>query len=422
MPRRDAHNRGSVLIVAMVVLFALAGLVLTLNRSARVDMALAANSQATRDADSVARGAEQYVLAILTNYRDSLDDLVESDFVNVPLGQGSFTIVKPNYDDESLPSWGLMDESSKLNLNSANIDQLRLLPGMTDELAGSIIDWRDEDENLTASGAESGNYLGTADGYRAKNANFECVEELMLIKGMTGDLLYGPPNTAGVVVTEYYQHAGLADFFTAWTLESNAAADGTRRVNVNTQRTETREVLRDKISEARAAEIMSRVGVLPALDVFDFAYRGGMTYDEFQLVEDYLTEVATTARIRGRVNVNTAPREVLVALGIDEANVDALLARRTSEVQSNPGSRAWVYDVLKDKSVNLGRLITGRGRQYSADIVATSRNGRAFKRIRIVIDTAPTTPRIVYRRDITDRGRPAVLDSSPLATAQGGTR
>ena len=420
MKLTPSRARGSVLIVAMVVLFALAGLVLTLNRSARVDLALSANTQASHDADLIARGAEQYVLAILTDYRDSLDDMLETDFTNVPLGGGTFSIVKPNYDDGSLPAWGLMDESTKLNLNSATVDQLRILPGMTDELSAGIVDWRDVDDDVTASGSESANYLGQADGYRAKNANFEAVEELMLIKGMTPELLYGPPSMTGIVVGDYYQQHGLADFFTVWSREANTAADGTARVNINTQRTETRNLLRDKINEARAGEIVNRVGVSPAGDVFDYAFRGGITYDELRLIDDYITDAFPNTPVQGRINVNTAPREVLLTLNISESDVDALLARRTSEVQANPGSRAWVYDVLKEKSRGLGRRITGRGRQYSADIIASSRNGRAFKRVRIVVDTTPTTLRIVYRRDITDRGRPAVLDAQ--VPVQGARR
>jgi hypothetical protein len=81
-------------------------------------------------------------------------------------------------------------------------------------------------------------------------------------------------------------------------------------------------------------------------------------------------------------------------------------------------SLAWVYDALGAKAIGIGSQITTRNYQYSADIVATSGNGRAFKRVRIVVDTRNGTPSIIYRRDITDRGWP--MDPQILASLRAG--
>ena len=56
-------------------------------------------------------------------------------------------------------AYGLTDEAGKINLNSASEEMLQKLPGMTAELAASIIDWRDEDSDVTTGGAESEYYL-----------------------------------------------------------------------------------------------------------------------------------------------------------------------------------------------------------------------------------------------------------------------
>ena len=56
----------------------------------------------------------------------------------------------------------------------------------------------------------------------------------------------------------------------------------------------------------------------------------------------------------------------------------------------------------------------------SADILAISGNGRAFKRVRIVVSVAGTTPQVIYRRDLSDQGFPMdqrLLDS--LRAGQG---
>ena len=58
------------------------------------------------------------------------------------------------------------------------------------------------------------------------------------------------------------------------------------------------------------------------------------------------------------------------------------------------------------KLAAIGNRITGRSFQYSADIVAVSHDGRAFKRVRIVVDARNTPPKIIYRRDLTSLGWP----------------
>jgi len=57
------------------------------------------------------------------------------------------------------PSFELVDEASKLNLNTATVEMLQLLPGMTPELAAAIVDWRDSDSDVTTGGAEDEVYL-----------------------------------------------------------------------------------------------------------------------------------------------------------------------------------------------------------------------------------------------------------------------
>ena len=127
---------------------------------------------------------------------------------------------------------------------------------------------------------------------------------------------------------------------------------------------------------------------------------------------------AAAQQVKGRINVNKATRDVLLCLpGLESADVDSLLAQRQG---ATPGdtSVAWVADALKEKAIGLGDKITGKSYQYSADILAVSGNGRAFKRCRIVVNASGQTPQIVYRRDLTDRGWP--MDPQILASLRAG--
>ena len=75
---------------------------------------------------------------------------------------------------------------------------------------------------------------------------------------------------------------------------------------------------------------------------------------------------------------------------------------------SNPGqltSIAWVKDVLDRQTIDqAGNLLTGRTFQFTADVVAVGRFNRGFRRTRFVIDTTQSTPRIVYRQDLSHLG------------------
>ena len=62
---------------------------------------------------------------------------------------------------------------------------------MTTEFAAAIVDWRDTDEEMTENGAESDSYLMNAPIYNCKNAPFETVGELRLVKGGEWNILYG---------------------------------------------------------------------------------------------------------------------------------------------------------------------------------------------------------------------------------------
>jgi general secretion pathway protein K len=103
----------------------------------------------------------------------------------------------------------IIDESGKISLNgltdSSAIVLKRLLinQGVSSErvdiIVDSILDWKDADDLHRLSGAESDYYLSLAKPYKARNADFETLEELILVKGITPEILYGTGNTKGII-------------------------------------------------------------------------------------------------------------------------------------------------------------------------------------------------------------------------------
>jgi DNA uptake protein ComE-like DNA-binding protein len=100
------------------------------------------------------------------------------DFNDVMLDQCVFTV-------------RVIDESSKLDINTVTKEQLLGLPDMVEEIADAIIDWRDSDDVPSGAGAESGYYESLTYGYMARNGPFKTLRELLLVKDVTEELFYG---------------------------------------------------------------------------------------------------------------------------------------------------------------------------------------------------------------------------------------
>ncbi|MBP7216785.1 MAG: general secretion pathway protein GspK, partial [Candidatus Omnitrophica bacterium] len=101
---------------------------------------------------------------------------------------------------DGLPTfrYGLIDEARKININTADLAVLTRLFQVTagidaseaTDLAASCIDWRDSDSDVVIpnAGAEDSYYMIQEFPYEAKDAGFEVLEELLLVKGMREDI------------------------------------------------------------------------------------------------------------------------------------------------------------------------------------------------------------------------------------------
>ncbi len=90
----------------------------------------------------------------------------------------------------------IVDETGKVDLNQAEAPLLSALvravggdPGVADQLAAAILDWRDSDPlTQPAGGAEDPEYAAAGLPYGAKDAPFESVAEVEQVLGMTPEL------------------------------------------------------------------------------------------------------------------------------------------------------------------------------------------------------------------------------------------
>jgi len=371
------RSRGTVLIVAMWIVLVLAGLVLVFARTVRVEVAMSANHAAGLAAESVARGALAFVMSRVDGTNGAYTPDTDVSFEAVQVGEGFFWILNPSLDEDQEYTFGIREEASRLNLNSATTDMLLKLPEMTTELAASIVDWRDSDDEVSAGGVESEYYLLLSDPYYCKNAPFETVEEMFLVKDASSQLLFGEDTNRNGLLDSNENDAsdsdpaddrdghldrGLLDYVTVYSRELNQTSTGEDRVNVNDVSARgMSELLRGVLSEDRFYQVMDRVrGRRPFSNVMDFYFDTGLTNAEFGQVADQLT-TGRDRSVVGLVNVNSAPRGVLLCLpGLEESDVDALMAKR-SAVGTDLTSIAWVAEVLsREKAVAVGDFITAR--------------------------------------------------------------
>jgi general secretion pathway protein K len=102
-------------------------------------------------------------------------------------------------------SYRITDETARINLNRLSRDGLdRLLQELDvekterDVIVDSVQDWRDPNEEHRLNGAESDYYLGLSPPYRSKNADFDSIDELLQVRGVTRAILYGRGEIPGL--------------------------------------------------------------------------------------------------------------------------------------------------------------------------------------------------------------------------------
>jgi general secretion pathway protein K len=105
----------------------------------------------------------------------------------------------------------IADEGGKIDLNSVGAEELSAILAAlgvpardSARLAGAIVDFRDDDQAVSASGAEAAEYRRAGLPHGPKDAPFERVDELSLVLGMTSEVmaLLGPIATVHTATAE----------------------------------------------------------------------------------------------------------------------------------------------------------------------------------------------------------------------------
>jgi len=242
----DASKSASLLIALLWCLTLLSLIVIGMLHSARMDLTVQKNYGDRIQAHYLAIAGIEKAKALL--YRDARDrsrisrnhtgQLYDSpeDFRDVNLGRGEFRVFHRAQEDAGGGVvYGAQDEEARLNINYASFESLSNIDRMTPDIAAAIIDWRDEDNQVSPGGAEADYYTSLQPPYLPRNGPFQTVRELLMVRGVTRELLFGTAETQNGNSDDLSANdleSGWARIFTVDSWVNNVNAAGEERVNI----------------------------------------------------------------------------------------------------------------------------------------------------------------------------------------------
>lgn len=462
--RRRQRRRGSVVLIVLWAIAIAAVIVAATQLIAFRTATMGREAIARVQARWAARAGVEETIAVLEYHTENPDPedalAVHRDAEAVADGSlvsGSWSI---RHTEDGVEKPGPQDESAKANINLMQRGQLLEIPNMTFDVADSIIDWRDADSEVSGMGAERDFYFNRNMPYQPRNGNFRSIAELELVVGAWPEYVRGedanlngrldpnendggltPPNDNADGLLD----AGWSGRFTAYTTVSTIGASGEPKLYLKEATSEDM-VSRFGVDDAQARALSTYFkqgnATMEALLVSDLATlsqggaRGGSTggrtggrsggsssgrsssgaqagasggqastqaLDQEQLRkifrEGILTDPKTPAP--GKVNVNTAPKEVLVdVLNIDPYVVDQIMNYRAA----NAGGYSSVVDIGSDKVNSQTLAALARDLDVSSQVFTITSRGKAQAtglevEITVVVDRSTLPARILEYRE-----------------------
>ena len=239
-PRRNNRENGAALIVALWTILLLSLLIGSLAYEMHVEAGITSHSRKLVKARAAAAGGVEYAKFLLaqsfeTSVFEEDDEEHESLRVmalNLEKGIGATSVEVTM--DESTATVDILPESGRRNVNKLEdedweelLDQCGVPEEKWPDLIDCFMDWIDEGDAHRLNGAEEDDAYYKEKGYVPKNAPLDTVDELLLVKGFTPEIVYGgpPPDPKAEPLR------GIAHLLTTF---------GDGKVNVNTA---SREVL-----------------------------------------------------------------------------------------------------------------------------------------------------------------------------------
>jgi len=189
------NERGIALVFVLWVVTLLSVIVGEFCYTMRTEVNIARNYKNKTQARYIARaGINDALINFVAKSQGSRSDDSEElqvswrlnvDTPEIPFAKGFYTV-------------RITNELGRININYAPPRLLKVLlssfeldDDMINTIVDSIQDWRDPDQFHRVNGAEDDYYQSLPEPYECKDADFETVDELLLVKGVSEDLMDG---------------------------------------------------------------------------------------------------------------------------------------------------------------------------------------------------------------------------------------
>jgi general secretion pathway protein K len=164
--------------------------------------------------------------------------------------------------DNGTITYTIRDENGKISINSASkgtLNKLLAYSGVSEKLeqdtiSDSILDWIDPNKNHRLNGAEDDYYRTQSPSYYAKNGKIETLDELLKIRGITDEILYGSSEEDD----EDKAYKGIAQFLTVYKVKSiNPNTASEEIVNILYTTDQAQEILSNRASKGYHSNSLS---------------------------------------------------------------------------------------------------------------------------------------------------------------------
>jgi DNA uptake protein ComE-like DNA-binding protein len=438
------REQGSILVGLLWCLVLLSIIVIGVLHTARMDLLVEKNFGDRIQAHYLALAGIEKARALL--YQDAQDRSRTKknhtgnyyddpgQFREVAFGRGTYRVIRRGRPDEGGGIiYGVSDEESRLNVNTATADELSRLPDMTASVAAAIVNWRGRD-NTTAA-AETQYYAGLQPPYQPRLAPYQTVRELLMVRGVTADALLGRDVHQNDLLTAAEGNdfafpgsaesgdLGWAGNLTVDSTVQNLNAAGEDRINIQT---------------AAESSLTAIPGITPPIAHAVVAYRG---QHQFQSIADLLDvtppqnqqnpqiqgglagaagqsgnavvdenlfmEIADSITtddgqtLAGPVNVNTAGLDVLVCLpGVTRELAQSIISHRQSGgYYASTGELLKLPEMTRDSFKQIAPLITARSETYRILSEGRINSTGARQRIQAIVHIGLSSQQVLSWRE-----------------------
>jgi len=440
---------GLVLVLVLWVMIVMTAIVAVVSQTSRLNMKIATSAVDELRCKWACRAGTEMAIGLLNEDLRASDCLLDlwsdndEDYNNVQLERCEYSV-------------RVTDEAGKLNVNTATKEQLMMLPYMQEDIADAILDWRDRDKNPRTEGVETGYYETLPYPYIARDGPFVTIRELLQVKGVTEELLYGEDTNLNGRLdnnemdgalsppadnSDDYLDQGWIAYLTCYSYDKNVDAQGNNRVNVNQadeqqlqtdlgiQAGQARWIVQNRgqgfksIADLLGANTGQQPqGGPPAGPGPNQGNQGNqgrpgnqgnqgnqanqtqavpIDAQTFAQIADRITIVGQD-KIPGRINVNTAPWEVLAVLfgGDEQAEqiAHSIVAERSGLLYGFQS----IADLINVQSVGINNFkkvadqITVRSDVFTVHCLATAVISGARQQTECVVDRSATPCTILY--------------------------